>query len=96
MKQSVRITVSVGVGLLFAGLFPIYPHRSMTRSFTVGSGGDIISSSWDLRTVSRLFEGFRYDKPGPLELALDALAFAVLVTVVSLGAARALRRWRPS
>ncbi len=73
--------LGAAAGVVLALVLPIYPHQAMQRSTMMGQGGDRIDYRWSIHTSWGLLDAWRYDRPGALELALDAAAFASVVAV---------------
>ncbi len=91
-----RRTLAIALGLGLAPLLPLYPMSSLRRSSVIGHAGDVIDYVWSVRTVFGLAEGFRYDPPTALGIALDLAVYAALVAAIAFaidaGLGRVFRR----
>jgi hypothetical protein len=82
VKFAPRFLVCAGVGLLLAAALPVYPRRTMSRSFMVGGGGDEVSYGFTLSTLPGFFAKLRYMRP---EESPVATTIANVVFFIALG-----------
>lgn len=86
-KQVVAILVSGIVGLLAAGLLPVYPQLGETRA-QMEEGGDRISYDWELESLSGFVDNWRYIR-NEEHTALNVGLVLVLSVLVAAGFAMA-------
>jgi hypothetical protein len=95
MRGPLRLVAIAIASATLAALLPVYAIRNETRSFMVGSGGDIISHDWSLHTLPGALHHLRHDSSPTLpRLALIAL-FLALTTTLTLIAHRRGNRLTP-
>jgi hypothetical protein len=80
MRGSFRAFITLAVCAVLAAFLPLYPLREETRSFMTGGGGDVIDSSWSLRSLPGALKLLRY-RSGATPLEACYLTWCALLTV---------------
>jgi hypothetical protein len=93
MRKLTRFVICLLPALFLVAWLPIYPRRAMTRSQVMGHAGDVVTYHYELTTLPRFFEHWRYMRPEEAPVATLVVNLALGLGLASVGALIGARVW---